>query len=63
MKEEGGRGVDEMLGEFRYENTSNKETSLLRRLQEQTLPHEASLIGRIHPFSKMAVTFKPLKGI
>ena len=29
-----------------------KQTSLLRRLQEQTLPDEASPIGRIHPFSK-----------
>ena len=38
------------------------ETSLLRRLQEQTLPDEAPLIGKIHPFSKMAVTFEPLKG-
>ena len=32
----------------------SKKTSLLRRLQAQTLPNEAPLIGIIHPFSKMA---------
>ena len=32
------------------------ETSLLRRLQMQTLPDEAPPIGKIHRFSKMAVT-------
>jgi hypothetical protein len=35
-------------------------TSLLRRLQAQTLPNEAPPIGKIHPFSKMAVTFEPM---
>ena len=28
----------------------------------QTLPDEALPIGKIHPFSKMAVTFEPLMG-
>ena len=28
----------------------------------QTLPDEAAPIGKIHPFSKMAVTFEPLIG-
>ena len=37
-------------------------TSLLRRLQAQTLPDEAPPIGKIHPFTKMAVTFEPLMG-
>ena len=37
-------------------------TSLLRRLQAQTLPEATPPIGQIHPFSKMAVTFEPLKG-
>ena len=35
-------------------------TSLLRRLQEQTLPDEAPAMGKIHPFSKIAVTFEPV---
>ena len=35
-------------------------TSLLRRLQTQTLPDEAPSIGKIHPFSKMAVKLLPL---
>ena len=35
------------------------ETSLLRRLQSQTLPLEAPPVGKIHPFSKIAVTFEP----
>ena len=33
-----------------------KITSLLRRLQAQTLPDAAPPIGKIHPFSKMAAT-------
>ena len=37
-------------------------TSLLSRLQEQSLPDEAPPIGKIHPFSKMAVTFEALMG-
>jgi hypothetical protein len=39
-----------------------QETSLLRRLQAQTLPDEAPPIGKIHPFSKMAITFEQLMG-
>ena len=35
-------------------------TSLLRRLQAQTLPDATPPIGRIYPFSKMAVTFEPV---
>ena len=44
------------------ENFSLKfeQTSLLRRLQAQTLPDEAPPIGKIHSFSKMALTFKLL---
>ena len=38
------------------------ETSLLRRLQAQTLPDEAPPIGNIHPFSKMAINLEPLMG-
>ena len=37
-------------------------TSLLRRLQEQTLPDATPTIGPIHPFSKMTVTSEPLMG-
>ena len=36
------------------------ETSLLHRLQAQTLPNEAPPMGKIHPFSKIAVTFEPV---
>ena len=35
-------------------------TSLLRRLQAQTLPDATPPIGKIHTFSKMAVTFEPM---
>ena len=38
-----------------------KETSLLCRLQAQTLPDATPPIGQIHPFIKMAITFEPLK--
>ena len=38
-------------------------TSLLRRLQGKPFPAEAPpIIGKIHLFSKMAVTFEPLMG-
>ena len=37
-----------------------KKTSLLRRLQAQTLPDATPPIGKIYPFTKMAVTFEPL---
>ena len=35
-------------------------TSLLRRLQAQTLPDAASPIGKVHPFNKIAVTLEPV---
>ena len=38
------------------------ETSLLRRLQAHTLPDATPPIGKIHPFSKMALTLEPLMG-
>ena len=44
------------------ENFKHVETSLLRKLQAQTLPDATPPIGKIHPFSKMAVTFEPLMG-
>ena len=37
-----------------------RETSLLRRLQAQTLPDAAPPISKTQPFSKMAVTFEPI---
>ena len=43
-------------------NANDGKTSLLRRLQAQTLPDATPPIGKIHPFSKMAVTFEPLMG-
>ena len=38
------------------------ETCLLRKLLVQTLPHATPPIGKINPFSKMAITFEPLMG-
>ena len=35
------------------------QTSLLHRLLAQTLPDATPPIGKIQPFSKMAVTFEP----
>ena len=37
-------------------------TSLLRRLQGRPSPAEAPPIDKTHPFSKIAVTFEPLRG-
>ena len=37
------------------------QTSLLRRLQAQTLPDEAPPVGKIYQFSKIAVTFEPIQ--
>ena len=34
-------------------------TSLLRRLQAQTLPNANPPIGKMYPFTKMTVTFEP----
>ena len=36
-------------------------TSLLRRLQAQTLPDATPPLGKIPPFTKIAVTFEPMK--
>ena len=35
-------------------------SSLLRRMQAQTLPDAASPIGKVHTFSKIAVTLEPV---
>ena len=37
-----------------------RKTSLLRRLQAQTLPDAALPIGKVHQFSKIAVTLEPV---
>ena len=42
-----------------WRTSKNQKKSLLRRLQEQTLPDEAPPMGKIHPLSKIAVTFEP----
>ena len=44
---------------YDYKDGKDK-TSLLRRLQVQTLPNDAPLVGKIHPFRKIAVTFEPI---
>ena len=43
-------------------STNHHQTSLLRRVQAQTLPDATPPIGQMHPFSKMTITFKPLIG-
>ena len=43
-----------------YFSFSNIKTSRLRRLQEQTHPDEAPQMGKIHPFSKIAITVEPV---
>ena len=37
-----------------------EKTSLLPRLQVQTLPNATQPISKIYPFTKMAVTFEPV---
>ena len=44
------------------ENVLVLETILLHRLQAQTLTDATPTIGKINPFSKMAVTFEPVIG-
>ena len=39
----------------------SEETSLLRRLQAQTLPDEAPTVGKIYLLSKTSVTFEPIQ--
>ena len=44
----------------RFRKYPSKKTSLLRRLQAQTLPDATLPIGKINPFSKIAITFDPV---
>ena len=41
----------------------DEKKSLLRRMQAQNLQDATPSIGKIHPFSKIAVTFEPLMRI
>ena len=43
-----------------YISLASQETSLLRRLQGKPSPAEAPPMGKIHPFSKMTITFEQL---
>ena len=43
------------------EQEINVETSLLRRLQAQTISDATQTLGKIPPFTKIAVTFDPMK--
>ena len=58
-----GRAIPHFPHELLY-TTGNTaitlETSLLRRLQAQTLPDATPPIGSINQFSKIAVTFEPI---
>ena len=51
----------QIKNQFHYwlKTYGNAQTSLLRRLQTQTLPNATQPIGKIHPFSKIAVIFEP----
>ena len=42
------------------ENLKRRKTSLLSRLQAQTLPDASPPIGKIHPFSKITISFEPV---
>ena len=42
------------------EKNNNIKTSLLHRLQAQTLPDATQRVSKIHHFSKIAVTFEPI---
>ena len=44
----------------RFVEETGTETRLLRRLQKQTLPDATLPIGKIHQFSKIAITFEPI---
>ena len=48
----GGRSCFIISGAFEH--------GVLRRRQAQTLCDEAPLMGKIHPFSKIAVSFEPV---
>ena len=43
-----------------FKSEKKKKTSLLRRLQAQTLPDATPPIGKNPSFSNMAVTFEPV---
>ena len=47
-------------GQFEFLFDPPIKTSLLRRLQAQTLPDATPPIGKIYPFTKMALTFEPV---
>ena len=56
------RVLEEMTNQGKSLNPPfrNPKTSLLRRLQTQTLPDEAGPIDKINAFSKIVVTFEPV---
>ena len=43
-----------------FEQETNVETSLLHRLQAQTISDATPTLGKILPFTKIAVTFDPM---
>ena len=45
---------------FKYSSSTQNEPAA--QAPGQTIPDEATAIGKSHPFSKMAVTFEPLVG-
>ena len=57
---QGGRAHVPVVPAVASCTNSSIKTSLLRRLQVQTLPDEAPPMGKIHQFSKNAVTFDPI---
>ena len=43
-----------------HQNTIFIKTSLLRKMQAQTLPDATTPIGQIYPFTKMTATVEPV---
>ena len=55
------RNIYHLFTSFKKNFLIAYKTSLLRSLQAQPLPDEAPLVGKIHPFSKIVVTFEPIQ--
>ena len=52
--------VQLLVTKCHQEKSLTTKTSLLRRLQTQTLADASPPIGKIYPFTKMAVPFEPV---
>ena len=55
-----GKSSTKSSGIMALEVCSKLKTSLLRRMQAQTLPNATPPTGKINPFSKIAIPFEPV---